>query len=72
VGISGQKNHKTVLEQFKYQNSEKIIVKINFKSKYNDILIFKFKNMILSVYKKIITSKLYDPIFNKLIKITDF
>ena len=71
MGISGQKIQKTVLEQFKYQNSENIIVKIDFKNKYNNIANFKCKNMILSVYKKI-ASKLYDQIFNKLIKITDF
>ena len=70
--IAGQKIQKTVLKQFKYQNSENIILKLDFKNKNQDNPIFKFKYLIIFAYKNILTSKLYDSILNKLIKKTDF
>jgi hypothetical protein len=72
MGVSGQKIQKTVLEQFKYQNSENVIVKIDFKYNDKDISIFKCENLILSVYKKILFSELYSRILYKLIKIIDY
>jgi hypothetical protein len=72
VGISGQKNQKKVIEQSEYQNSKNNMIKKNFKNKNKDNPIFKYKYSILFVYKKILPSKLYDSILNKLIKITDF
>jgi hypothetical protein len=72
VEISGQKIQKTVLEQFKYQNSETIIVKTDLKNKNKDNPISKVENLIILLYKKILTSKLYNTILDQLIKITDF
>lgn len=72
MGISGHKNQKKVIEHTEYQNSKNNMIKKNFKNKNEDNPIFMCKYSILFVYKKILPSKLYESILNKLIKITDF